>query len=87
MATTTNTPQLRAEHLYKKNHSFLILGHAGCGKTTTLVQLLLSEPRRKHAVVTPTGLCALNLPPVLQPQTIHHRFGLLDGRFTKEQLN
>ena len=68
-------------------HNMCIVGTAGTGKSY-LIQQIVRELREKgqHVMVgTPTGVSATVLSSV-QAQTIHSMCGMLDGRFTGDQL-
>lgn len=66
-------------------HNTLVLGQAGTGKSTLITKLygILKEKNKVVRVAATTGLAATRLP---IGTTVHHLFGLLDGRFSKEQL-
>ena len=66
-------------------HNILILGQAGTGKSILISKLfgILKGKGKDVRVAATTGLAATRLP---TGTTVHHLFGLLDGRFNKQQL-
>lgn len=65
-------------------HNFFILGQAGTGKSSLICKIygILTNAGRRVKTAASTGLPSVGLP---NGTTVHHLFGLLDGRYTSEQ--
>lgn len=68
-----------------EGHNVIILGQAGVGKTHLIKQLAmcLKEREKKVIMTATTGLASTLLP---QGQTIHKFCGIMDGRFSNDQV-
>ena len=66
------------------NHNVLILGQAGTGKTELIKDYAnkLRKQGKTVQITAPTGIAALNVNGI----TVHKFAGLLDGRFTDDEL-
>ena len=69
----------------RKNHNVLVLGQAGTGKTSLLKDIYKEQKSlgRNVQISASTGIAATLLPGA---RTVHSFFGILDGRFTNEEM-
>ena len=69
----------------RKNHNVLVLGQAGTGKTSLLKDIYKEQKSlgRNVQITASTGIAATVLPGA---KTVHSFFGILDGRFTNEEM-
>ena len=69
-------------------HSFLLSGLAGVGKSYTTGKIIETlRAKGQHVLVTSsTGIASVQLKEH-DARTLHHTFGLLDGRYTLNQLD
>ena len=69
----------------RKNHNVLVLGQAGTGKTSLLKDIYKEQKSlgRNVQITASTGIAATLLPGA---KTVHSFFGILDGRFTNEEM-
>ena len=66
-------------------HNFFILGQAGTGKSTLVRKIygILTNAGKRVRTTETTGLASIRRP---YDTTVHHLFGLLDGRYNSDQL-
>lgn len=77
--TSNRTFQEAADHVLQSGESLFLTGRAGTGKTTFL-KYIMEATTKRHAVVAPTGIAALNA----GGMTVHSMFGIPPRPFSPE---